>query len=37
MKKTETIEHKVRENRMRRILKRMGFILVKSPRRDPSQ
>jgi hypothetical protein len=34
--KQETkVEFKVRENRMRRVLKRMGYLLVKSPRRDP--
>lgn len=35
MKQETEIEFKVRENRMRRVLKRMGYRLAKSRRRDP--
>jgi hypothetical protein len=35
MKKTETMKHKVLENLIRRKLKRMGYELTKSKRRDP--
>lgn len=34
MKKTETMEHKVLENLIRRKLKRIGYELTKSKRRD---
>lgn len=35
MKKETEAEFKVRENRMRRVLKRRGYRLMKSKRRDP--
>jgi len=35
MKKETDSEYKVRENRMRRVLQRRGYRLMKSKRRDP--